>query len=196
MALSAASTTATTIASTGQPKQGLRFKVRKLAKEDGDGSIIWTGNEQGATDCDEWDTSCSYRKNIKFLGGFPVEYSCEEELGEVFELDSATESNFGLFDTLVTFEYEATLPNTLDSEEVRANISALEWSILMSTAREIGLKPQCNFGKQYSSRRQLAEAAGLPYPLTIYKINRTPSDVHDPDGKQFNEDFLHHLFFA
>lgn len=140
------------------------YRVRKLDHQN------WHGNSQGATNCED----CEFDSNIVFEDGIPVEYNCNRQV----------QADWDLSETIVQFDYEATIPIGLDVEK---NKRLMNWSLLNTAAESTGLNPGCDFEKQYDSvehhhrhHRHSRLLAPLNYPTTIYALETTPlDDTHE-----------------
>jgi hypothetical protein len=139
------------------------FQVRSLlVVYDDEFEQAWQGNSQGATNCDD----CLFDPDILFEGIFPVEYSCDEMIGEDWQVANTT----------VELDYEAVIPLS-DDVSISENIRELEWSLLNAAVKTIGLD-ECDFEQQYDDDRR-RRLASLAYPTTIYAINSNPEDTID-----------------
>ena len=159
--------------------------------DSGDGSKQWQGTPQGATN--SLDTSY----DLLFDGEYPVEYSCEDKIDIVNEPTSAT---------TLSFYYEATLPKGQDpvanvealewsfleglarrtgltdkcnfAKQYNNNVRDLQFASLEDSKEDESFdKYQNEASTRPEQRIRKLDDVSLSYPVTIYSINRNPSDT-------------------
>jgi hypothetical protein len=131
---------------------------------------------------------------------YPIVYSCEHVLllpqeGEEMPMTDKKYDFFApppevgphLNDTSVPIILQLLLPQSIDGEalntdQMKQNVDAMEWSLLNLIAESTGLSKNCNISMQYNHKRSLLHQSlplhrqleqhleSLPYPTGIYEV--------------------------